>query len=443
MCTTPGQRTLEGGEVVQIACRKCNQCLSARRNDWVARAMAEKAYMKHAFLLTLTYRNNEDGTKPDGAVTFVYRQVQLFLKRVRDAYFKKYGATGEISYIIAGERGSQKDRVHWHMVLFSKRPIDMLGEWTDKDQKPIRDWLGNVVNRPIIGKKKRCHWSYWEHGHVNVLRPDRKGMAYVVKYCLKDSFNVVNSKGTAREGKSENHGASYFRMSKKPPIGQRYLEQKIESWAERMVVPPELKITIPDYRGGYWYPKGKLRELLLVGLCGVNAHVNETTGKDAAGWRALLASVSHEKQLKDYEGLIYGQTEQEKIDLFEFIGPPEKSEVSWKERQERYNQWRFKQRAKAYEYEGRRRKCSGPSVCNKCFARLSAEEKAALAEYRAERYQKYIYINFPDWGTPTFRAWVESKDVVNPFCRKRGEYEKVRGTVHLQASSRSRKGKEG
>jgi hypothetical protein len=390
--------------------------------------MAEKAYMKHAFLITLTYRNNENGTKPDGARTFVYRHVQLFLKRVRKAYNQKYDATGEISYIIAGERGSQKDRVHWHMVLFSKRPIDMLGEWTDHKQKPVTDWLGNIVNRPIIGKKKRCHWSFWEHGHVNVLRPDRKGMAYVVKYCLKDSFNVVNSKGTAREGKAENHGASYFRMSKKPPIGQRYLRQKLESWAERGVVPPELEITIPDYRGGYWYPKGKLRDWLLGGVREINEAIKAATGKDAAGWRPLLASVWNDE--KDADNLLYSEPEPYLIDEGKGEEEIEKEKDKIVKKGFEHVEEKTKKEANAasvwlgkyepptkLERDAAETICKRLTICATCQRLQTVEDKEEYRLWLERKEREYLRQGGVD-RLEDFEEWYKAKKQFNPNCRK-------------------------
>src|SRR5690554_1488542 len=122
---------------VEFACRTCNECISARKNDWVARAMAEKAVSGETIAIELTYRNSLDGTLPDAAKAFKYRDVQLFLKRLRKAYTDEYRQAGEIRYIVVGERGSKRKRVHWHMVIFSDRPISTLGKWTDFVGNPL------------------------------------------------------------------------------------------------------------------------------------------------------------------------------------------------------------------------------------------------------------------------------------------------------------------
>lgn len=258
--------------------------------------MAEKAAMGHALVFTLTYRNNDLAEAPRGAEVFEYKHVQNFMKKVRKAYKKEYRETGEISYIIAGERGSQKDRVHWHMIIFSKQDLTRLGEWN-------RPWYYNPNNEKT---KDLWIWDKWEHGHVDLKKPDQGGVAYVMKYALKDQFNEVKSRGTMRYSKSENHGASMFRMSKKPPIGARWLGEKLDRLDQMGAVVPKLEFKIPEY-SGYWWPRGAIREDLLSRLHWINEKVRAETGRDAPQWTTLLLSV--ESLEKDWETLVYGQIE--------------------------------------------------------------------------------------------------------------------------------------
>lgn len=205
MCSQP--QNINGN---QFACGHCNNCIAARKNDWIARAMAEKATSANTYSLELTYRNDVDGNAPDGARVFTFRHVQEFLKRVRSDYYRAYRKRGELRYLVVGERGSKRDRVHWHMILFSKRPLARLGSWrcpnTGKYVKPL----------PM---HERVLWNFWPHGHVHFGDPDQRGIGYALKYILKDQFALSKAKGTMRESKAERYAASMFRMSKNQPSG--------------------------------------------------------------------------------------------------------------------------------------------------------------------------------------------------------------------------------
>lgn len=378
MCSTPNTIHDENGQAVKVACRSCNDCISARKNDWVARCVAEKASAAEVVVIDLTYRNNEDGTLPDQAKAFRYKDVQNFLKLLRKAYKKAYNADGEIRYIVAGERGSDKNRVHWHMVLFSDRPISTLGEWTDFIGKPLE----------AMRMRKLDHWSFWPHGAVYCRVPDQGGIAYVLKYCLKDQFNVVKSKGTMREAKANNHGSSFFRMSKKPPIGERFLLDQLERWRERKAVPPHLLLKVPDLKG-YWYPKGRMREILLTGLHLINQEIKEELGRDAPQWSSLLASVV--SQEKDYEGLYYGEIQETtgpEVEPFE-PGP-------------------------ARDCTADRAKHGPTALCKRCFADLSSDQRQGYYEWSSETFHSWTH-SFP---ARPFEQWYREKAHTNPYCAK-------------------------
>jgi len=250
--------------------------------------MAEKATMGNALVLMLSYPNNPDGTLPDSARAFRYKDVQDFMKRLRKAYGKHYQISpkGEISYIVAGELGSETKRVHWHMILFSKRSLHPLGEWSSLRGEPMS-------GPKITHKGWNQNWSIWSdhYGYVCPQVPDQGGVAYVLKYAMKDQFNLVNAEGTQRFTKCERHAAGMFRMSKKPAIGWRYLQQQIDRWEERGSVPPDLLVKIPDY-SGYWWPRGAFRKAALKALHDVNLTINEECGRDAPQWNTLLASLA-------------------------------------------------------------------------------------------------------------------------------------------------------
>lgn len=255
--------------------------------------MAEKHDKGHALALTLTYRNDIDGNAPLGARAFCYDHFVIFKKRLAEAYYRKYEKRQEISWIACAENGSKKGRAHFHVVLFSKQPLEKLGAWSSK-RAPVQ-----------FETEKRIDWQYWEHGFVYAQRPDAKGMAYCLVYGLKDQFGAAKSRGHKRETKSENFAAGIFRMSKIPPIGQEYLENQIKEWETQERLPTSLNIKVPDY-SGYWYLSGKFRELALHACYKIASDYFAKHNKEIPQLTTLAASLNE----KDLE-LLNGTEQQE------------------------------------------------------------------------------------------------------------------------------------
>ena len=102
-----------------------------------------------------------------------------------------------------------------------------VGDWRSfVSKKPVTTHEEKITTDP--NKAKRLLWSCWRHGLLSVQIPDQGGMAYALKYALKDQFAAVKSAGTMREAKADNWGSGFFRMSKFPPIGSEWLAKKLE-----------------------------------------------------------------------------------------------------------------------------------------------------------------------------------------------------------------------
>lgn len=297
MCSNPQTQIMpDTGEVMEFACRVCNDCIATRRHQWMARAMAEKACWPFALAVTLTYADDTQENR-DGASMFRYDDVRGFLKRLLSAArFKakkeKLGFVPRVRFIAAGEQGSRNDRVHWHLVLFSDIDLCSLGEVSRKSGR-VTQREDMISRRRADGRdeEKRLRWSMWDHGFVLMQEPDAAGVAYVLKYCLKDQFTAEKSAGTAREHKSEAFATGLFRMSKKPAIGEQWFWQKMQRLRETGAVLPSVQLKIPDMRN-YWVPSGLARKRLLWALAAINRMVLWETGKDAPQWAALLHSVA-------------------------------------------------------------------------------------------------------------------------------------------------------
>ena len=111
----------------------------------------------------------------------------------------------------------------------------------------------------------------WPHGHILLQTPNAKGIRYALKYALKQQFGVAKSEGTNRLPKSENWAASFFRMSKKPPIGLPYLTKICDDAERGSYVYPSIKLRVPTI-DGYWQPSGLLEQYFWT-VCTISTRV--------------------------------------------------------------------------------------------------------------------------------------------------------------------------
>lgn len=293
MCSNP---TEQDNQI--FACRVCDECIANRRHQWVARAMMERAEWPHAVCVTLTYSDATQHGR-DSSAFFCYADVRAFMARLRSAAKRKAKDQAlpdpVIRFLCAGEQGDRNGRCHWHLILFSNQDLTALGE--------VKGRYGVVTKRAdmlTFGKKKRrLHWSLWATGQstrnageplgfVTFQDVDQASANYVLSYCLKDQFTVEKSQGTMREAKAENFATGLFRMSKRPAIGQAWLERKLDRLDAKSAVLPSLNFTVPGF-AGFYQPSGTWRKRVLWGLMAINKRVKWQTGQDAPQWRALLA----------------------------------------------------------------------------------------------------------------------------------------------------------
>lgn len=195
MCITPSYIWVERGpkNVQQpVACGLCWRCRSNRVSDYVGRSLCEASFAKSTCAITLTYAPRDD--LADKVITPSH--FQDFIRSLR-----KRGH--DIRYLVVGEYGEMRGRAHFHALLFFR------GE-------PLQ--IPNKIN---------THIDAWPHGHVFAdWDADDKAVRYICKYLLK--------------GKSE-----WFSISKKPPMGADFFEQKARRMAELGVWPTSFEYQPP------------------------------------------------------------------------------------------------------------------------------------------------------------------------------------------------------
>lgn len=210
MCITPCY--LDDG--TEVACRYCWQCKENRVNDLVGRCIAESRYAKKTYAVTLTYAN-EAGVN---AVTLTYKDIQVFMKRLRRRY-------GKVRYICAGEYGTEKGRAHWHIGLF----------FYENDPHP-QNMPQLRFGEELPPNEYRVDWEPWEHGFSYFQEPQFDGgdFRYLMKYAIKDQDLDSSDRKLS--------------MSKKPPLGHQFMMDLAKRHVDEAVIPRSYKYKIAGVR---------------------------------------------------------------------------------------------------------------------------------------------------------------------------------------------------
>lgn len=226
MCIAP--RRLRDG--VLTACHECWQCREHAVLDWVGRNIAESKTAKGSNAVTLTYgRNAANDADHERAVILTYSDVQKYLKRLRFDGFP-------VRYFVTGENGSRKGRAHWHIILY----------WQERVPE-------HVLDRNFMQDHWPHGWSFW-----TPVRPH--SAKYNCKYILKDAGDA--------------QAQSHLAMSKKPPLGFQFFQQRALQYVQQGLAPQDLFYTHPEAKqrnreGGHDFMKfmlgGRSAELFLSG----------------------------------------------------------------------------------------------------------------------------------------------------------------------------------
>lgn len=412
MCTEP--KTFDG---IEVSCRECDQCCATYKNTWVARCLAEMKTHRHALAFTLTYADNEDGTRPLGAKVFRYKDVQDMWKRLRYHGVSRFGKSFMVRYVVVGEMGTRKGRCHYHGVMFSNYPIKELGIFT------------NSRGDEYFGYKMRLNWSIWGNGFVEFQRADRKGISYALKYILKARMTVQRSEGQGREGKTEWLAASYLWCSKVPAIGSIWLNEKLSQMFEKGMCFPSLRV--PTGTGGDWYISGEVQKQVCLRIKAENDYRQKEHGQDLSGFRPLLASVS-DPIINTETGEILPRKAKEWLENGETQDDWTCSPEEQQREREAFNDF-LRAREAASRYSNRARKCFGIKACSVCQGLASPERRCRDEQaefFWREIYQREIERYRLDGGLPEFGEWITQQGLVALSC---GEQYETRQELERQS----------
>lgn len=195
-----------------VACRKCEECVTNRRNQWAFRVLQQTESCYNTKFLTLTYN---DEHLPECGVKV--RDIQLWTKRMRKNISLWYPSFDTekypMKYFLCSEYGSKRKRPHYHLILWNCPMTD--------------DQIEKTWKNGFIEVGDTCHAS--------------------VQYCLK--YFAIKDKNP--EGKLKN----FCLMSKN--IGENWLADNLSYVKSYVYMPGErYKIPIPTYyRKKLNYPK--------------------------------------------------------------------------------------------------------------------------------------------------------------------------------------------
>lgn len=122
------------GVAHKVPCGKCAYCLTNKRSQWMFRIHHEMRLQEEpGYFLTMTYdEKHVKRVGPQGQLSLRFRDIQLYIKRLRKLKFY-------VKYICVGEYGGTTGRPHYHMLLWTSAPTDVLErEWkSSRDGSPM------------------------------------------------------------------------------------------------------------------------------------------------------------------------------------------------------------------------------------------------------------------------------------------------------------------
>lgn len=194
-----------------LPCGQCLECRTRYAAQWADRIVLEARYHDQSFFVTLTY--DEDHVPPvvDSAgntnYTLFPKDLQDFVKRFRDQ--QSYHHDNKIRFYAVGEYGHLHHRPHYHIIVFGAILDD------------LRPMGKSMVGTPL--HTSETIEKLWQRGRVEVEPLSWESACYCARYTVK------------KLGKSETDFyeklgiiPEFTRMSLKPAIGARYLEDNIE-----------------------------------------------------------------------------------------------------------------------------------------------------------------------------------------------------------------------
>ena len=195
---------------VKYRCGKCMPCLITRSQIWTGRILMESKMHEKSAFITLTYA---DEYLPSGAHLDIVH-CQNFIRTLR-----KHMRPRQLRYLLVGEYGTEKQRPHYHAVLFgigSEELISILPKvWTKGSVEPNR---------------------FKPYGDLSV-----KNARYLARYVTKKLHSE----------KLDGRPKEFQIQSRSPAIGDAFIQQIADIWKGSGLVPAHILNKVPSSLAEY------------------------------------------------------------------------------------------------------------------------------------------------------------------------------------------------
>lgn len=185
----PGELLLPVGKIslyeerMRLPCGSCDGCRLKRSSEWASRIMHEARYHKASSFLTLTYSTEQ--LPPNGTLDKTH--FQGFMKRLRERL--RVRGHAKLKYYMCGEYGDQRERPHYHAILFGFFPENKRSyggrkvyKTTPHDNNP---GAANPIWRSEFLEELWCDEKGKSLGRVLVGHVTEQSAAYVARYTMK------------------------------------------------------------------------------------------------------------------------------------------------------------------------------------------------------------------------------------------------------------------
>lgn len=223
---------------LRLRCGGCIGCRLARSRAWAVRCMNEASLYTNNSYVTLTY---SDQNLPEHG-QLVYRDFQLFLKRLRKAFSHRDEMKNfwrlPIRFFMCGEYGDNNARPHFHACLFNVSFPDMeYLRMSPSGQKLFRS--------PLLE-------SLWPQGFSSVGTVTFESAAYVARYICKKitgkDAELHYGRISMATGEIFEMVPEFCQMSLKPGIGREWIKRfKDEVLVRDAVIVNGSPVSVPKY----------------------------------------------------------------------------------------------------------------------------------------------------------------------------------------------------
>ncbi len=215
---------------VTVPCGTCIGCLTDRSQAWAIRCVHESKLYKQNSFVTLTY--NDENLPLYGSL--VKKDFQQFIKNLRQKI-----APNRFRYFHAGEYGNEKNRPHYHALLFN---LDFMDRKLYTENNGVKLYTSEFLH------------SVWKKGFCTVGDLTLKTAAYTARYTIKKHSrteeyyhiegNILDESNIIVHRLQQ----EYCTMSRRPGIGQKHFEKyNNEIYPDDFVVSEGRKKSVPKY----------------------------------------------------------------------------------------------------------------------------------------------------------------------------------------------------